>query len=667
MKLSKTVVFLLALMPSILFAQGYKSKTLIKLGDNNISAGEFMSVYEKNNVNGDVIDKKNVDEYLDMYINFKLKVIEAESLKMDTNAKFVKELNGYRKQLAKPYFSNEEGTEALVEEAYNRMLWDINADHILVKCDIHAVPADTLKAYNKAMEIRNRILKGEDFNALAVELSDDPSARDIKEIPGKQRAYKGNKGNLGYFSAFDMVYPFETGVYNTKVGEISMPVRTDFGYHIIRVNSKTPACGIIKAAQVFLIVDENTPGKSDSAVREKAMNIFNEIEKDGSNWDVIVKKYTDDKGAAPRGGALSPFKVNSIVPEFIDAIKEMEVGDITLPVKTNYGYHIIRLISESGIASLDDEKDNIKKRVEKDMRAKVSDEIVLKRIMKENKFKVKTKTKDAFIATIDSTLSEGSFVLPENVDVNKVLFSFEKKQYTINDFVQYIYLHQQSQPFMSPASYAYELFNDFVKESAFAYEDSKLEEKYPEFNMLVKEYHDGILLFDLMEKEVWKKAEKDTTGLNSYYEEHKGEYMWKKRVKAAVVTVNNSESLDRAMELIELDVCADSLKAAFNNERLKGVMMKAPFFQEGDNIDIDSTSWVVGTIRIVPSTVDNSTKIIKILEVRDPEPKTFKEAKGLVTSAYQNVLERNWIESLKTKYPVSIDEKLLEKVKKNYN
>lgn len=667
MKLSKTVVFLLALMPSILFAQGYKSKTLIKLGDNNISAGEFMSVYEKNNVNGDVIDKKNVDEYLDMYINFKLKVIEAESLKMDTNAKFVKELNGYRKQLAKPYFSNEEGTEALVEEAYNRMLWDINADHILVKCDIHAVPADTLKAYNKAMEIRNRILKGEDFNALAVELSDDPSARDIKEIPGKQRAYKGNKGNLGYFSAFDMVYPFETGVYNTKVGEISMPVRTDFGYHIIRVNSKTPACGIIKAAQVFLIVDENTPGKSDSAVREKAMNIFNEIEKDGSNWDVIVKKYTDDKGAAPRGGALSPFKVNSIVPEFIDAIKEMEVGDITLPVKTNYGYHIIRLISKSGIASLDDEKDNIKKRVEKDMRAKVSDEIVLKRIMKENKFKVKTKTKDAFIATIDSTLSEGSFVLPENVDVNKVLFSFEKKQYTINDFVQYIYLHQQSQPFMSPASYAYELFNDFVKESAFAYEDSKLEEKYPEFNMLVKEYHDGILLFDLMEKEVWKKAEKDTTGLNSYYEEHKGEYMWKKRVKAAVVTVNNSESLDRAMELIELDVCADSLKAAFNNERLKGVMMKAPFFQEGDNIDIDSTSWVVGTIRIVPSTVDNSTKIIKILEVRDPEPKTFKEAKGLVTSAYQNVLERNWIESLKTKYPVSIDEKLLEKVKKNYN
>ena len=158
MKLSKTVVFLLALMPSLLFAQGYKSKTLIKLGDNNITAGEFMSVYEKNNVNGDVIDKKNVDEYLDMYINFKLKVIEAESLKMDTNAKFVKELNGYRKQLAKPYFSNEEGTEALVEEAYDRMLWDINADHILVKCDIHAVPADTLKAYNKAIEIRNRIL-----------------------------------------------------------------------------------------------------------------------------------------------------------------------------------------------------------------------------------------------------------------------------------------------------------------------------------------------------------------------------------------------------------------------------------------------------------------------------------------------------------------------------
>ena len=196
-----------------------------------------MDVYEKNNVKSEVIDKKSVDEYLDMFINFELKVTEAESLKMDTLPKFIKEYEGYRKQLAKPYFSNDAATEKLVEEAYERMQWDVNASHILVRCDIHtnATPADTLKAYNKAMEIRKRILKGEDFGDVAFEMSDDPSARDTT-VNG--RFYKGNRGNLGYFTVFDMVYPFESGAYNAKVGELKMPVRSDFGYHIITVNPK---------------------------------------------------------------------------------------------------------------------------------------------------------------------------------------------------------------------------------------------------------------------------------------------------------------------------------------------------------------------------------------------------------------------------------------------
>ena len=159
--MKKLLVLLAILMPTLLFAQGWKSKTLMTLGDTKISAEEFMEVYEKNNVKSEVLDKKSVDEYLDMYINFKLKVIEAESLKMDTLPKFVKEYEGYRKQLAKPYFSNDAATEQLVEEAYERMQWDINASHILIKCDNHATPADTLKAYNKALEIRKRILKTE--------------------------------------------------------------------------------------------------------------------------------------------------------------------------------------------------------------------------------------------------------------------------------------------------------------------------------------------------------------------------------------------------------------------------------------------------------------------------------------------------------------------------
>ena len=382
--MKKLLVLFAMMAPTLLFAQGWKSKTLITLGNNEISAEDFMEIYEKNNVKSEVIDKKNVDDYLDMYIKFKLKVIEAESLMMDTMPKFVKEYQGYRKQLAKPYFSNEAATEQLIEEAYERLHWDINASHILVNCDLHAVPADTLAAFNKAMKLRERVIKGEDFGDVAADASEDPSARDTV-LHG--RPYKGNRGNLGYFTAFDMVYPFETGAYNTKEGEVSMPVRSDFGYHLIKVNSKTPACGSVRAAHIFLAVDDNDPMKGDSVVKAKMTNIYNEIEKDGSNWDVMVRKYSDDKGTANRDGQLTPFKVSQIVPEFIDEVKKLNDGEFSEPVKTSYGYHIIKRISTSGIGDLEQEKENIKKRVEKDMRAKVSDDVVLKRLMKENKFK----------------------------------------------------------------------------------------------------------------------------------------------------------------------------------------------------------------------------------------------------------------------------------------
>ena len=661
--MKKLLVLLAIMMPALLFAQGWKSKTLITLGDNNISAKEFMDVYEKNNVKSDVIDKKNVDEYLDMYINFKLKVIEAENRKMDTLPKFVKEYDGYRKQLAKPYFSNDAATEILVDEAYERMQWDLNASHILIKCDPHAVPADTLKAYNRAMELRKRVLSGEDFGEVATEASNDPSARDTVV---NKRSYKGNHGNLGYFSVFDMVYPFETGAYNTKVGEVSMPVRSDFGYHIIKVNSKTPACGMIKAAHIFLAVDEKDPLKSDSVVKAKIYNIYNEIDKDGKNWDIIVKKYSDDKGSASHGGTLTPFKVSQIVPEFINEVKKLNDNEFSEPIKTSYGYHIVKLISKSGVKSLDEEKENITKRVEKDMRAKLSDEMVLKRIMKENKFKEYVKVKDAFIATIDTTLQQGAYKVSEGVDVNKVLFKFKKDEYKISDFIEYIKQHQSAQPFMTSASYAYQLYDEFLKESAFAYEDAHLEEKYPDFKLLVQEYHDGILLFDLMDKEVWKKAELDTAGIRAYYEQNKENYMWGKRVKTILMTVHNEESLVRAEEIIKQNISADSIRSIIKAESLKGVTVKSPYFQQGDNVDIDETEWVVGTIRVIPSTVDKSTKIVKILDVREPEPKTYKEARGVITSAYQTQLEADWLEALKEKYPVTVNEKILEKVRKNY-
>ena len=653
------------MMPSLIMAQSYTKKTLITLGDKEITVKEFMDTYEKNNVNTEVIDKKNVDEYLKLYVDFKLKVAEAEDLKMDTAASFINELNNYRQQLAKPYFSNDDITDELVKEAYERMQYDINAAHILIKCDVNAVPSDTMAAYKKAMSIRERAMKGEDFGALAAEFSEDPSARDMEEIPGVRKAYKGNRGELGYFTVFDMVYPFETGVYNTEVGGISMPVRSSFGYHIIKVNSKTPASGYIRAAHIFLAVDPKDPTKSDSLVKIKAQNIYNEVVNDDKNWTDYVRRYSDDKGTLANNGVLSPFRVNQIVPEFITVVKSLEPNQISEPVKTSFGYHIIKLVGSTVPGTFEYEKEKIKEKVERDMRGQLSEEIAMRRIMKDNKFKENVKVKDAFIATIDSTIIEGQYVASEKVNGKQVLFSTKDKSWTLQNFIDHIYAKQKRQGFLTPAAYAYQLYDNYLQQEVFAYEDSKLEQKYPEFKALVQEYHDGILLFSLMENQVWNKAAADTLGLQDFYERNKNSYMWNDRVRAIVVTCQRKDNVEEIKNLVVEGIEVDSLRT-YLRENKSQASVRYTFYQKGENVNVDATEWKEGVVELYPSKVDNSTQIIKIMEVRQPEPKTFKEARGVVTSGYQAELESQWLEQLREKYSVTVDEKLLNKVKENY-
>ena len=660
---SWVIALFVMMMPSLLTAQSYTKKTLITIGDKQISAREFMDTYEKNNVKTDVIDKKNIDEYLDLYIDFKLKVTEAENLKMDTMPSFVKELKNYREQLAKPYFSNDDITEELVREAYERMQYDVNAAHILIKCDAKALPVDTLAAYNKAMSVRERVLKGEDFGTVAMEMSEDPSARDMAEIPGVRKAYTGNRGELGYFTAFDMVYPFETGVYTTEVGEVSMPIRSDFGYHVIKVNSKTPALGLVRAAHIFLAADPNDPNKADSILRNKAYNIYNELMKDEMQWSDFVKRYSEDRGTVANNGVLSTFRVNQIVPEFITAVKGLEPGKISEPVKTSFGYHIIRLVMTTPPSDFETEKTRLEERVERDMRGKISEEIAMKRVMKENNFKENTKVKDEYIATIDSTLAMGMYQ-PESIE-DKVLFTIGKESCKLEEFVDYIVGHQRRQGFLSSSAYAYELYDAFLQEKVFAYEDACLESKYPEFKTLVQEYHDGILLFSLMEEQVWNKAVEDTTGLKDYYERNKHLYMWNDRVKAIVVTSNNKDNVEEITSFLSGDVTADSLRAYLKGNGIQA-SARASFYQKGDNVNIDAMEWNEGSLSIFESVVDNTTQIIKIIEVRPAEPKSFKEARGLITSGYQNELETLWLQQLKEKYPVEVNQKLLKKVRNNY-
>ena len=664
-------MFLLAsfLMPT-LFANAQSKidkQVLMTIGDQDITVKEFTDVYYKNNLKSDVIEKKSVDDYLELFTTFRMKVMEAERLQLDTSAKFQKELAGYRKQLAKPFMSSDDITDELLQEAYQRKLKDIRASHILIRCDKNALPSDTLKAYNKAMEIRKKALaKDADFGALADQYSDDPSAKGTKATE-QTPARPGNHGDLGYFTVFDMVYPFETGAYNTKEGEISMPVRSDFGYHIIKVTSVTDAMGSIQAAHIFLQLPFDASAEDEAAMKLKADNIYNELmAQNGKNWNEMVKQYTDDKGTVARNGALSSFTVSRIVPEFIEACKSLEVDQIAKPVRTNYGYHIIKLLSKSGVSSFEKESKGLSERIEKDQRSKKSEEVVLKQVKSEYKFKQNDKNLEAFLSTVDSTILRKEYEPSAEVDLNATLFSLEGNPTKVSDFVAYIKENMTSQKYVTPATYAYQLYESFRNETILDYADAHLEDKYPEFKALVQEYKDGIMLFDLMDSEVWSKAVKDTVGLKEFHERNAAKYMWGDRVQATIITVTRPESLPKVKALLDNGVELDSLRATIQRDSIGYAFVRKGYYQRGDNQYVDQTEWKVGVRNEIASTVDQSTTIVCIREVRGPEPKTLKEARGLVTSDYQVELEQQWVQSLKERYPVKINEKVLDKVRKMY-
>lgn len=641
-------------------------KVLMTIGDTPVTVKEFCDVYNKNNLKSDVVEKKSVDDYLDLFVNFRMKVMEAYEMKLDTNPKFKKELEGYRKQLAKPYFTDDHISEELIEEAYQRKKKDIRASHILVNCDKHALPSDTLKAYNKAMDIRNKIIKGEDFGDVAAFYSQDPSARDMKATE-KTPARKGNRGDLGYFTVFDMVYPFESAAYSLEEGEVSMPVRSDFGYHIIKVTSVTDALGSINAAHIFLAVPQDASEEDVQAVKDKADNIYNLlVEKNGSNWKDLVVKYSDDNATKQNKGCLTPFTVSRVVPQFIEALKGLKPDQFSHPIRTNYGFHIVKLISNSGIGSFENEKQGIANRIEKDMRSKKTEEVVIDQIKKDYGFKLNEKNLNGFMETVDSTLVKSEYVPAEQLDMNAELFRIGDAKSTVGDLVAYIKSKQSPQRYLSPNTYAYQLYDAFQNQKILDYADAHLEERYPEFKALIQEYNDGILLFDLMEQQVWNKAIVDTVGLQDYYNRHSGDYMWKDRVEALYITVPKPEFLPQVREHLDENLPLDSLREAFVRDSLTGTYVKQSFYQRGDNQYVDEVEWKAGTRKEFPSTVDKTTVIISVIQVRQPEVKTLREAKGLVTSDYQVELEEKWMKALHDKYPVHIDEKVLDQVKKRY-
>ncbi|HMM12415.1 MAG TPA: peptidylprolyl isomerase [Bacteroidales bacterium] len=645
--------------------QSLDKQVLMQVGGEKVTVKEFMDVFTKNNVQNELIDKKSIDEYLELFINYKLKVREAKALKLDTASTFLSELAGYRQQLAKPYFTDPEVTELLVREAYERMQTDIRASHILIMVDKNAPPEDTLKAWNRAMDLRNKALSGADFGQLAAEFSDDPSARDREAIPNQRSFRPGNKGDLGFFNVFDMVYPFESGAYNTPLNQVSMPLRSDFGYHLIKVTGRTPASGQIEAAHIYFSVNPEASEDEVKEKKQKADYVYNKI-LEGMSFEEAVREYSEDRGSAMRDGMLAKFAVNRIVPEFVAAVKNMQPGEVSAPVRTIYGWHIIKLHGMEKPGTFEEEAPRLRERVSRDNRAQLSEEAVIRRIKAEAGYKLNDKNLNHFIASLDSTISLGSFSAKPFMDSKTPLFKLGKSQFTIAHLAKYMEDAQMPQQNIRPDVYGTQLFNEFLTKTVMDYEDARLEQRYPEFAALMKEYHDGILLFELMDRMVWTKAVKDTLGLQAFYDENKHNYMWKDRVAATVVTVTSADEVAAAEKIVREAAGEEALRLALQESELKSVRIQPGKFEEGDNRYVDQTAREIGAIGRFESEADRHTVFVRINELLPAQPKALDEARGIITSDYQNHLEKLWVTELRAKYPLKINKKVLSQLKARY-
>ena len=711
---------------------------LFTVQNESVTMDEFLYVYNKNNLNRDSVDlQEDMREYLDLYVNFKLKVQEAKDSGLHQHKAFLDELEGYKKQLAKPYLTEKAVTEKLIREAYERLGTEVNASHILIATKQNPMPADTLEAYNKIVKLRERAKAGEDFQELAAKYSEDPSANT-------------NGGNLGYFTALQMVYPFENAAYNTPVGGISQPVRTKFGYHLLKVHHKRPSQGKVKVAHIMIRLDEDDSPEEITVKSQKAAEIYKKL-KEGGNWEQLAAQFSEDRATRSKGGELDWFGTGSLVPAFEDAAFSLkQKGQFSEPVRTPYGWHIIRLIERQPLPPLEEMRPELESRVSRDSRAQLQETALLARLRRENNLRENKENIQNLMSVADSVLMQGSKAfMPDSAEAAKTLFVINEQPFTVAHFHKWLSSQPKAPGNSAPESYLKSLFERWQNETLLAYEEEHLEDKYEDYRMLVQEYHDGILLFQLMDEKVWTKALEDTTGLKAYFLENQDQYRWKERIEGTLFSAAGMDILEQVEEKLKnppylsarLPVSAPAArqevlggnyarslskmisamrndstahleirlpKNSYNLEELiekhlqsqaveksrykilpatsqegnlsvftklpKGLEpvfnQKAPLalqvlegpFERGNHPVVDNVSWKPGSYKVEEG---GRAYLVKIDAVLPPAPKKLDEVRGQVISDYQQHLEKQWIQSLRQKYEVEVNETVLEQTMRN--
>ncbi len=654
MKYLLRITILCLLVAPNTWAQDLEEKVILTVDDRPVTAGEFMRVYNKNLELVQDPEQKDLDNYLSLYVDYKLKVAEAYSRKLDTTSMHALEYRKYKHQLATTYMSVNDVTDDLMKEAYGRLSEQINVRHILINSNRDALPQDTLVAYNKLAKIRADVLAGkEDFEVAARKYSDDPSA-------------PSTGGNLGWFSAFKMMYPFEIVAYNTPVGETSQVFRTPFGFHFLEVLDRRNVAKEVTVAHIMITSKKDDPSFN---AEQRIGEIYGNLQQGGS-FEEIAKQFSDDKNTAVNGGKLNRFGPGQLNAEDFEeqAFAVKNIGEYSVPFKSDYGWHIVKLLERHEYPSYEELAPRLKKQVQQAHRLDFIKSITVEELMERYNVEYPQHVVDFFTDFFNESITKKEWEYTDtlNPKLKTVIYQLPHATYTYDDFARFVLVRQKrSARHSNTYGAAKGYLEEYELQTLREYFKDHLDLEDPEFAKVVAEYKEGLLIFDLMDQTIWGAVKRDTVGLENFYRENQQNYQYKKRVNALITQSPSKDVAKEVRSRLKKNASLASLKEEFAQEGAVKVIFTQGVFE------IDARELPEGfSARKGVSKVYNTNDQYSVISVANILPtsiKPLKSVKGQVMGDYQTQLEKDFMQNLHEKFDVVVNQDVLNEVKNKFN
>ncbi|NND06898.1 MAG: hypothetical protein HKN87_11005 [Saprospiraceae bacterium] len=620
-----------------------QNPVLFQVEEEPVHLEEFLYIYEKTNRDAADFSRSSVEEYLDLYKKFKLKVYKAKQLKLDTVDALNNELAGYRKQLANTYLSDKEVLVSLMKEAHERMQEDVSFSHILFKVPPGAGEQREKDIYQRAMKVLDRLRSGADFAKVALETSEDETVTK-------------NEGKVGYVTAMlpDGFYQLETALYSLPGNTYSRPIRSKLGYHIVRVDGKRPARGEIEVAHIL--------ARSGPGAKDKIDKLYQELEK-GADFEQLAKAHSQDNRTAASGGYLGFFGINKYESVFENtAFRIREDGAHSRPIKTSLGWHIIKRISAKPVPSYEALRRTLESEIQKDGRYQIAEDAMLEKIKDENAFVDKDWDRAQLIKDLGADFLSYKWKRPNDFD-NQELFSVGKQTWKVDQLLDFMTKNTAARlrinRSLAPQKAIAVLYDDFISEQLKTFEESQLEDKHPEFKALMREYAEGILLFEVTKEYVWDRASEDSVGLRKYFESNANNYMWPAKALVETITINSEDPavVAKVKKLSAKKSSQKIIKKINKNEEFVLVQGK---FLEKEELPA-GLGWEKYAMT-APEEQNGQMQIKRVAEIIPPQPKTLEEARGYIIADYQDYLEKEWVNELMAAYEINVNQDVLSSI-----